>query len=102
MSKTDELAAKVMHKLERRNLVQPGTVRVVIDVDLAHGLRTHAITKNSGHKAKELIDGIYAQLADLADKAPAPATAARPADKAPAPARASTNGSKSATKALKG
>lgn len=59
----DELAKKLMHKLERRNLVQPGTLRVVIDIDLNKGVQTHAITENSGHAAKELIDGVYVLLA---------------------------------------
>ncbi len=71
MPNTNELACKMMHKLQARGLVKPGTFRVIIDIDTVNGLQQHSFSKEEGPKAKGIIDGVYALLTKYAPpKAP--------------------------------
>ncbi len=71
MPNTNELACKILRKLETRGLVKPGTFRVIIDIDKIDGLQQHSFSKDEGPKAKGIIDGVYALLAKYAPpKAP--------------------------------
>ena len=59
MPKDNELACKIMRKLQNRGLVKPGTTRVIVDIDIINGLQQHSFSKDEGQAAKDLIDGVY-------------------------------------------
>ncbi len=92
MPNTNELACKIMHKLESRGLVKPGTLRVIIDIDTINGLQQHSFSKNEGPAAKGIADGVFALL-DKYVPSKAPKSAPKPP---PAPENETTTRGKKA------